>query len=146
MVIGGIIVDNRTSTEEQVPWLGNIPVLGWLFKRKSTTQDRTALYFFVTPHILKDESFADLAEISYRKKLEAANTIGFERIRQIDLNFGPKTDDIDLSGFDVPLYSSPRRGEVDASDLGLDPLRVNELLEAGRERGGDTDPGEDEQN
>lgn len=128
MVIGGIIIDNRTETEEQIPFLGDLPVVGFLFGRKSGTLDRTALYFFVTPHILQDESFADLAEWSHRKKLEAANTIGFERIRVIDPDFGPDGDEITLSGFDVPIYSAPARGEVDPEEVGLDSVRASELL------------------
>jgi general secretion pathway protein D len=132
MVIGGIIVDNTNVTETQVPFLGDLPIIGRLFENKASTVDRTALYFFVTPHILQDVAFADLAEISYRKKLEAANTIGFERLRQIDPHFGPDGNDLDLSGFDVPLYSAPVRGvEVSPAEVGLDPERARELLEQG---------------
>ena len=133
MVIGGIIIDNRTQTETQIPFLGDLPVIGRLFERKSNTLDRTALYFFVTPHILNDAAFADLAQISYQKKLEAANTIGFERIRVIDPGFGPTTDQIDLSGFDVPIYSAPPRGEVDPEEVGLDPEKTLEMLEQAQE-------------
>ncbi len=130
MVIGGIIVDNRTETRTQVPWLGDIPILGDLFARETDSNDRIALYFFVTPHILHDKDFADLAEISYRKKLEAADTIGYERVRVIDPNFGRGESDIDLSGFDLPLYASPERGEVGGGEVGLDPMKVNERLRA----------------
>ncbi len=136
MVIGGIIVDNRNTTELQIPFLGDLPIIGRLFESNSSSVDRTALYFFVTPHILKDVAFADLAEYSYRKKLEAANTIGFERIRMVDPHFGPDANNIDLSGFDVPLYSAPARGgEVSPADVGLDPERARELLQTGAESG-----------
>ena len=80
MVIGGIIVDNRTETEEQIPFLGDLPVIGRLFERKASTLDRTALYFFVTPHIMSDDAFGDLADFSYRKKLDAANTLSLIHI------------------------------------------------------------------
>ncbi|HIK59810.1 MAG TPA: hypothetical protein EYF98_03875 [Planctomycetes bacterium] len=144
MVIGGIIVDNTNVTETQVPFLGDLPIIGFLFENKASTVNRTALYFFVTPHILKDVAFADLAEISYRKKLEAANTIGFERLRQIDPHFGPDGNDLDLSGFDVPLYSAPVRGvEVSPAELGLDPERARELLKQGSEGAADSDAGGD---
>ena len=144
MVIGGIIVDNTNVTETQVPFLGDLPIIGRLFENKASTVDRTALYFFVTPHILKDVAFADLAEISYRKKLEAANTIGFERLRQIDPHFGPDGNDLDLSGFDVPLYSAPIRGvEVAPAEIGLDPERARELLEQGSKNTEGEDAGVD---
>ncbi|MFP6632331.1 MAG: hypothetical protein VCD16_06820, partial [Planctomycetota bacterium] len=90
--------------------------------------------FFVTPHIMHDEDFADLAEISYRKKLEAADTIGLDRMRMVDPDFGGDSDTIDLEGFDLPLYAKPQRGEVKASDVGMDPLSVHETLRKGREK------------
>jgi len=129
MVIGGIIIDNRTETKSQVPWLGEIPIIGRLFGRKTESLDRTALYFFVTPHIMRDNEFADLAEISYRKKLEAADTIGADRIRVIDPRFGSKNSDVGLGGFDIPLYTSPERGEVDRNDVGLDPIEINSIID-----------------
>ncbi|MEO0664055.1 MAG: hypothetical protein AAFZ87_21200, partial [Planctomycetota bacterium] len=64
MVIGGIVVDNESEQVDQVPLLGDIPLLGLLFKREQVSRNRTVLYFFVTPHILQDKDFADLAEIS----------------------------------------------------------------------------------
>lgn len=140
MVIGGIVLDNASSNRRQVPLLGDIPILGYLFRRTSNTQERTILYFFVTPHILEDEQFADLAEISYRKKLEAADTIGADRVRLIDPDFGQTDGPIDLSGFDVPLYSSPERGEVRQSEVGIDPVEMNEMLDEGRS---ESEPPED---
>tara|TARA_R110002072_G_scaffold36858_19_gene108296 strand:- start:455 stop:2881 length:2427 start_codon:yes stop_codon:yes gene_type:complete len=130
MVIGGIVVDNRTDTRSQIPWVGNLPILGRLFGRDTNSRSRTALYFFVTPTILEDADFADLAELSYRKKLEAAENIGLDRMQRIDPKFG-RTDDtgpVDLNGFDLPLYTSPTRGEVDGSQVGLDPIKVHGAL------------------
>jgi len=44
---------SRTTTrEEKVPGLGDIPLLGWMFKNHHTQQQMTDLYFFVTPTIL----------------------------------------------------------------------------------------------
>ena len=54
MVIGGIVIDTRSEDTDQVPGLGDLPIVGRLFRRDAETQDRTALYFFVTPHILQD--------------------------------------------------------------------------------------------
>ena len=56
IVIGGLIQDNYTKTENKVPFLGDIPVLGWLFKYQSKTLDKTNLMIFLTPHIMKDPS------------------------------------------------------------------------------------------
>ena len=132
MVIGGIITDNKSESVDQIPFLGDIPLLGTLFKRESDTQDRTTLYFFVTPHILHDSDFADLAEVSYRKKLEAAEIIGIDRLRLVDPTFGQgEGSATGLEGFELPLYRSPAGGEVDPEAVGMDPARIGELL--GRE-------------
>lgn len=130
MVIGGIIVDTKNSTRQQTPWLGDIPILGALFRRQSSTTQRTTLYFFVTPHILRDKDFADLAEISYKRKLEAAERIGAERLQVVDPGFATQGSGLDLKGFDVPFYRSPARGEVDPSSVGLDPAKRAELLKS----------------
>ena len=134
MVIGGIVTDNSTHTRRGVPWLGDLPLLGAAFRRDTDTDTRTTLYFFVTPHILRDHDFADLAEISYREKLEAAGVIGMDRIQMIDPKFQAEGDQVDFANqFGLPLYRSPEGGEVDPSRVGLDPIRQDELLrDAGR--------------
>ena len=121
MVIGGIITDNKSHSRNSVPWLGDLPVVGWLFRRDVDSADRITLYFFVTPHILRDKDFADLAQLSYEKKLQAADTIGADRIKIIDPRFGTADKPgVRFEGFELPLYGSPARGEVPASDVGID--------------------------
>lgn len=136
MVIGGIITDNKGTERRSVPWLGDIPILGYLFGSNSTSGNKTTLYFFVTPHIMRDRDFADLAEYSYKRKLDAADTIGADRIRVVDPTFGREKPGVDMRGFEVPLYRGPERGEVKESAVGLDPSRVNGLLK----KGGETTP------
>ena len=65
MVIAGLIRDNVTSTESKVPFLGDIPLLGWLFKYKSTKIDKVNLMIFITPYIIKNEQ--DAQDITRRK-------------------------------------------------------------------------------
>ena len=75
----------------------------------------------MTPHILRDKDFADLAQLSYEKKLEAADKIGADRIRVIDPHFGAsEKPGVRFEGFELPLYGSPPRGEVPAADVGID--------------------------
>jgi hypothetical protein len=86
----------------------------------------------VTPHILRDPDFADLSEISYRKKLSAAEIMGKDRVRMVDPDFGASDSVIDFGSFQVPLYRAEEGGEVDPAELGLDPLRREELLRGAR--------------
>jgi general secretion pathway protein D len=132
MVIGGIIVDNKNMTKQQLPWLGDIPFVGFLFRQQEDTEDRTTLYFFVTPHIMRDREFADLAAFSYSKKLEAADKIGAGRVRIIDPDFGDQEEVENLlEGFKLPVYQAPTAGEVDPTELGVDGARANELSTEG---------------
>ena len=65
IVIGGLMGDSTTENTYQVPCLGNIPVLGWLFKSASENREKTNLYVFITPHIIRTQK--DAAEL-YKEK------------------------------------------------------------------------------
>ena len=54
VVIGGLMRDDVTKVERKIPLLGDIPLLGWLFRFKSTRTVKTNLLIFLTPHILQD--------------------------------------------------------------------------------------------
>jgi general secretion pathway protein D len=59
MVLGGLIDDNVTESEQKVPLLGDIPLLGWLFKYKSTTNKKQNLMIFMRPTIIRDQAMAN---------------------------------------------------------------------------------------
>ncbi|MFJ5380719.1 type IV pilus secretin PilQ [Cupriavidus sp. CER94] len=54
VVIGGIYSQDESNTVNKVPWLGDIPVLGNLFKNNAKVNNRTELLVFLTPRILND--------------------------------------------------------------------------------------------
>jgi type IV pilus assembly protein PilQ len=56
VVLGGILETERRDTEQKVPWLGDIPVLGHLFKSNSKSDNKDELLIFVTPKILREGS------------------------------------------------------------------------------------------
>ena len=53
LVIGGVTTTTSTNTVRKVPSLGDIPVLGWLFKAKSDSAEGRELVVFVTPSVLR---------------------------------------------------------------------------------------------
>ena len=53
VVIGGLMRDKTTEAVKKVPLLGDIPLLGWLFKAKDTVVEKTNLMIFLTPHIVR---------------------------------------------------------------------------------------------
>ncbi len=52
VVIGGIMADRRDARESGIPYLKDIPVIGWLFKRIQLTEDFEELMVFITPRII----------------------------------------------------------------------------------------------
>ena len=53
VVLGGILQTNDTNTTNKVPWLGDIPVIGHLFKSTDHTNNKDELLVFVTPKIVR---------------------------------------------------------------------------------------------
>jgi type IV pilus assembly protein PilQ len=51
-VIGGIYVDSDTESNSGVPFLMDIPLLGWMFKSNSKVKSKTELLIFITPKII----------------------------------------------------------------------------------------------
>jgi general secretion pathway protein D len=49
VVIGGLIDETTTNNATKVPVLGDIPILGWLFRSKTESNQKTNLYIFLTP-------------------------------------------------------------------------------------------------
>lgn len=117
MVLGGVIEDAESDTDDGVPFLKDIPILGWLFRSYSNQKTKTNLYFFLTPNILDETDFSDMSEVSFRKKMEAAKYIGHRRMQMVDRKWreptmaqrledsGATVDDLDqYGGFEIPSY------------------------------------------
>lgn len=66
VVIGGLMASDKASSESKVPFLGDIPLLGNLFKRKTTSGTKTELLIFLTPHVI--EAPNQLASLSSREQ------------------------------------------------------------------------------
>jgi len=112
VVLGGIIGQDSSDEEYKVPLLGDIPLLGWLFKTQSEYQNKTNLFIFISPHIVENE--AELAEI-YLKKRNKLESVQERSTKIIDetFNFG---DQVSQS--------------IALSDIGFNKLYKNEYATA----------------
>ena len=72
IVISGLMGDSTQDTTYKLPLLGDIPLLGWLFKTYSTSREKTTLYVFLTPHIVRTQ--ADAA-VLYQDKRETMGNV-----------------------------------------------------------------------
>ncbi len=68
VVIGGLIQEKDIYSESKVPLLGDIPILGYLFKYSTKSKRKTNLLILLTPYIIKDS--LDLQAIRERKTRE----------------------------------------------------------------------------
>jgi general secretion pathway protein D len=69
IVLGGLIQDKTTNTRNQTPLVGDIPILGNLFKQKDNTIDRTELLIAITPKIVKDNGQIRAIAAEFRDKI-----------------------------------------------------------------------------
>ena len=58
LVLGGLIQESATNSEQRVPFLGRIPLLGELFRTRDTGKKKTNLMVFIQPHIIPDDGSA----------------------------------------------------------------------------------------
>ncbi len=70
IVIGGLISSSQTEIERKTPILGDIPILGWFFKRNTRTQTKTNLLVFITPYIVNSPDEMNLLTTKKRMELE----------------------------------------------------------------------------
>jgi type II secretory pathway component GspD/PulD (secretin) len=57
LVMGGMVNDTQTKNWTKVPILGDIPGLGWAFRREGKSRNKSNLLIFLTPTIVEDEAF-----------------------------------------------------------------------------------------
>ncbi|MBM4312714.1 MAG: type II secretion system protein GspD [Deltaproteobacteria bacterium] len=91
VVIGGLIDDSTSIDTYQIPCLGEIPFLGWLFKTRGSGREKSNLFVFITPHIVQNQ--AEAAAI-YQKKLQDIGNIeeGVIRMNEKKTFQKPQTD------------------------------------------------------
>jgi general secretion pathway protein D len=113
-VISGLLSDEERRTLEKIPLLGDIPVLGNLFKSKARQRTKTNLMIFIRPTILRTaEDSARLTEQRY----------GYLRLQQglQSPNEEPSIDELvrDYLGADAPIPSAPVPGNIEDPRIGV---------------------------
>ena len=73
VVIGGLIRDESSDTTKKVPCVGNVPILGWMFKNFVGTNAKTNLLIFISPQIIR--SAEDLEKATAKKKKESEENL-----------------------------------------------------------------------
>jgi general secretion pathway protein D len=69
VIIGGLMASARAQSETKIPWLGDIPLLGNLFKHRVKNDAQTELMIFLTPYIVQAPT--EMVSLSERERAKA---------------------------------------------------------------------------
>jgi len=82
VIIGGLMQDNKVVTERKVPFLGDIPILGSLFKHKELKDTKTELLIFLTPFIVANPN--DLVSLTEQERSGSTVKAGTESGKRLE--------------------------------------------------------------
>ena len=82
VIIGGLMQDNKVETVRKVPLLGDIPILGSLFRHKEMKDTKTELLIFLTPFIVKNPN--DLVSLTEQERSGSTVKDGTESGERLD--------------------------------------------------------------
>ena len=119
VVIGGLISDAVSKTDERVPGFGDIPILGNLFKRRSDTAVKTNLMVFLRPKIIDDNQ--PIAQETVEQ---------YEYIRDLNINERQRKDNmVSKDGLRLlpPIYSYDE--ELKSESLSIANAEDGDLIE-----------------
>jgi len=68
VVIGGLIKDDETKSLSKIPLLGDIPLLGMLFRKERTVNEKTELLVFLTPHVITTSEEANQVSVDQKEE------------------------------------------------------------------------------
>jgi general secretion pathway protein D len=124
VVIGGLMRDEYITSKDKVPILGDIPILGVLFRKTHTSKKKTNLLLVLTPHVIREQ--ADLRRIFERKMQERQEFIDRYFVFATD-NWDPHMDYSRANG----LVEDIRQSYFDIDDRARleEELRPRELHE-----------------
>jgi hypothetical protein len=110
VMIGGIITERMLETETKVPFLGDIPILGWAFKSTSESISKVNLLIILTPHIVRDPE--DLRRLTVEAREEFRANSGDSLLRSEEQQEARRR--ALAAGLDLPRESNPVLREMEA--------------------------------
>ena len=137
IALGGLIHEDLTEVHTKTPCLGDIPILGWLFKTKSTRAKKTNLLIFLTPRIVTTHQ--DIAEFTNEAKIKNKNArLGRFRIdvtKEFDIPV-MKADEEDILEEEAELAQEKAEEEAELAEEAAELARekAEEAAELAREK------------
>ena len=128
-VIGGLLSDEERRTIEKIPFLGDIPVLGNLFKSRAKTRAKSNLMIFIRPTVIR--SAEENRRVTERR-------YGYLRLQQglQDPTAEPSIDELvrDYMGATPPLPAPGEPGSIEDPRVGVPVYRNSTSVITGSKR------------
>jgi hypothetical protein len=120
----------------KVPWLGDIPFLGWLFKTTSRSLQKTNLLVFLTPHIVREPEDLERETIRKREEFRARTTQGIDLSEERRQEEDEHRAEAISAGVPYPptTYRNPVRNVIDEHTTQYPLQRMREIEEMQNQR------------
>jgi len=136
VVIGGLISDTYQDTINKVPWVGDIPFIGWFFKTATRSLQKQNLLVFLTPHIVREAIDLEKETIRKREEFRARSTQGLELSDQMMAEEREHRERAEAAGIPYPAdtYRNPSRNVLleHEKKYPLERMREIEQLQGAR--------------
>lgn len=141
LVLGGLIDEEEQVNEQRVPLLGDIPILGWLFRYNKTSNVKRNLMIFLRPTILRDSEDATRVSSAKYSALRQRQLDTRDSLRRLgDRDASPVLEDLEEFLELPPPYPGNRPGD---GENGADEVSTEEVPRSTAEprtRNPDIDP------
>jgi cell division septation protein DedD len=112
VMIGGILSETETESVGKVPFLGDIPILGWAFKSTANVVRKTNLLIILTPHIVRDPGDLNRLTVEHRERFRdsAAESLEFDEEQA-----GERAKAL-AAGLELPRDPNPVRRQIESHE------------------------------
>lgn len=124
-VLGGLMKEDDIESIRKIPLLGDIPIIGWLFKSRTMSKEKTNMLVFLTPNIIRNESDSrNMLGKKLNERLDYIKSVGGRD------PYGKKVDEISASRPETSISSALAPEPLPASQ---DKEPVTELIDEEQE-------------
>jgi general secretion pathway protein D len=128
IVLGGLMKDTVTESEDRIPVLGSIPVIGNLFKSRSGSRQKTNLLVFLRPKILRDQRATEATSAArYNEMRDEENALHKGKITLLPGETQPSVPAIPPRHVSPPIQAPTERSTPPASDGQSEPAPADKL-------------------
>jgi general secretion pathway protein D len=141
LVLGGLIDEEEQVNEQRVPLLGDIPILGWLFRYNKTSNVKRNLMIFLRPTILRDSRDATRVSSAKYSALRQRQLDTRDSLRRLgDSDASPVLEDLEEFLELPPPYPGNRPGDAENEGDEVSTEEIPRSTATSRPRNPDIDP------